>query len=182
MNPHIAELAHTVQVNSEEEYQTAAEVLLQVKEKIKAIEEVRKSFVGPLNATVKTINAFFKEPRTQFEMAEAHLKRAMGAYKAKLEAARQKTLQEAAVQAQAGDAVGFTALMVRAAAQPVAEAPGTHSVVRWKFEVTDEAAVPREFLMVDERKIRAHVTKLKGEARIPGVRVYEETSIVARGR
>lgn len=49
----------------------------------------------------------------------------------------------------------------------------------WKFEVTDPASVPREFLSVDEARIRKVVQALKGDAKIAGVRVYPETQISA---
>lgn len=49
----------------------------------------------------------------------------------------------------------------------------------WKFEITDTAQVPREFLVVDETRIRKVVQALKGDAKIPGVRVYAEKQIAA---
>lgn len=52
------------------------------------------------------------------------------------------------------------------------------SRVVWKFEVTDPAAVPREFLCVDEKLIRAAVN---GGARdIPGVRIYDDVQVTVR--
>lgn len=44
----------------------------------------------------------------------------------------------------------------------------------WKFAVEDPAKVPREYLIVDETKIRKVVQALKGDAKIPGVRIYPE--------
>jgi len=44
----------------------------------------------------------------------------------------------------------------------------------WLFEVTDAALVPREYLIVDERLVRADVTGSKGTKEIPGVRVWSE--------
>lgn len=49
----------------------------------------------------------------------------------------------------------------------------------WKFEITDPTQVPRQFLMVDESKIRRVVQAMKGDASIPGVRVYAERQIAA---
>lgn len=49
----------------------------------------------------------------------------------------------------------------------------------WKFEVTDPAAVPREYLSVDESKIRKVVGALKGDTRIAGVRVYSEKALAS---
>lgn len=42
----------------------------------------------------------------------------------------------------------------------------------WKFEVTDEKAVPDEYKMIDEQKIGKIVTALKDKTNIPGIRAY----------
>lgn len=52
------------------------------------------------------------------------------------------------------------------------------STKRWAFEITDAAQVPREYLMVDEKKIREAVTN--GERIIPGVRIYQSESLTIR--
>lgn len=52
----------------------------------------------------------------------------------------------------------------------------------WLFEITDPAAVPREYLMVDESKIRKVVNALKGDTQIGGVRVYADKSLAAGSR
>ena len=46
-----------------------------------------------------------------------------------------------------------------------------------KFEVTDPALVPREYLIDDETKLRKVVGALKGDTIIPGVRVYSEKAL-----
>lgn len=79
------------------------------------------------------------------------------------------------------------------AAQPVPVQPktqrvagggsvGTREVVRW--EVADFAAIPREFLCVDERKVAAIVKAAGKDApstvTIPGIRVYVEQELAVR--
>lgn len=49
----------------------------------------------------------------------------------------------------------------------------------WKFAVENPALVPREYLSVDEAKIRGVVQSLKGAIEIPGVRIYAESQIAA---
>lgn len=48
----------------------------------------------------------------------------------------------------------------------------------WTFQIEDEVSVPREFLVVDEKKIRAAVRE--GVREIPGVRIFEEESMAIR--
>ncbi len=55
----------------------------------------------------------------------------------------------------------------------------------WHFEVTDEATVPREYLIVNEPAIRAQIkraTKGGGDCKlkIPGVRIYADSNTVVR--
>lgn len=49
----------------------------------------------------------------------------------------------------------------------------------WKFQITDPAAIPREYLTIDEQKIGRVVRALQAETSIPGVRVYSERQIAA---
>jgi hypothetical protein len=51
----------------------------------------------------------------------------------------------------------------------------------WKFRVTNEKLIPREYLKADEIKIGGVVRALKGSTNIPGVEVYNE-SIINAGR
>jgi hypothetical protein len=62
---------------------------------------------------------------------------------------------------------------------PVHTTAGSASTKKvWKFEVTDANAVPREFLLVDEKAIRAAVAA--GVRQIAGVRIFEETQVAIK--
>jgi len=49
----------------------------------------------------------------------------------------------------------------------------------WVFEVTDESQVPREYLVVDEKRIRSAISS--GVRNIAGVRIFEEIKMAIRG-
>ncbi len=49
---------------------------------------------------------------------------------------------------------------------------------RWVFEIENVGMVPREYLQVDEKKIREAITA--GVRDIPGVRIYQDESITLR--
>jgi hypothetical protein len=55
---------------------------------------------------------------------------------------------------------------------------GVSTSVVWRFEVVDPAAVPREFLVVDEVAVRAAIRG--GRRDIPGLRIYDDTRISVR--
>jgi len=51
----------------------------------------------------------------------------------------------------------------------------------WKWRLTDSTKIPREYLMVDEAKIGKTVREWGEHTEIPGVEVFEETVIGAKG-
>lgn len=101
---------------------------------------------------------------------------------ARAEAAKNSKAREKAM-AQA-NAAGQE-LMEARLAEPMAAPTGlktdiatTSTRMRWTFQVTDAAQVPREFLSVDEKKIRAAVAA--GARQIAGVSIYEEETLATR--
>ena len=69
---------------------------------------------------------------------------------------------------------------IQSAAVPMVRAAGTKVMRPWKFEITDPALLPREFLIPNEQLIRATVSSLKGAAKIAGVRIFQDISIGGR--
>jgi len=55
--------------------------------------------------------------------------------------------------------------------QAVSKVEGVSFRDNWTFTVTDPTLVPRDYLMLDEQKIRGVVRALKGETKIPGIEV-----------
>lgn len=50
----------------------------------------------------------------------------------------------------------------------------------WSFEIVDAALIPREFLMVDEKKIGGVVRAMKGSTNIPGIKVLRGETMASR--
>ena len=50
---------------------------------------------------------------------------------------------------------------------------------RWTFELEDLAMVPADFLMLDEKKVRAAIKA--GVREIPGLKIFEQKSMAIRG-
>ena len=59
--------------------------------------------------------------------------------------------------------------------QPVIRAEGVSFREDWDFEIEDETLIPREYLMPDEKKIRAFVKATKGATKIPGIKAVPKT-------
>lgn len=50
----------------------------------------------------------------------------------------------------------------------------------WRWRVVDISAVPREYMLIDERKIGALVKNLKAKHGIPGIEAFEESVVAVR--
>lgn len=227
-------------ITNDAEAEVAGEVLREIARLSKAAEGERRELVDPLNATVKKINARFKDAAAPFKAADEIIRGKLGAYQAEQERAaeeerrrleaerqererkareerekreaqaraeREKAEKEAAEAAElAADddseemadlaaeahekaqeaATAVSALeslpepslpkaMVEAAKKPA----GVSSRRVWKHTIEDPVLVPREFLAVDEKKIREAVRQ--GVRQIPGVRIEQVDEMAVRG-
>lgn len=100
---------------------------------------------------------------------------------------RQKLEERAAKQEAAGKVGKAEALREQAALVPTAvvetqvpKVDGTSVRETWKFEVTDETLIPREYLALDEAKIGAVVRAMKSATNIPGIRAFPDKGISSR--
>lgn len=57
---------------------------------------------------------------------------------------------------------------------------GVSFVENWTFVIDDTDKIPREYMVPDEKKIRQVVKALKGDADIPGIKIYAEKTVRAR--
>jgi hypothetical protein len=62
---------------------------------------------------------------------------------------------------------------------PVPRIAGISTRTIWKAKVTDPLKVPREFLMVDEKKLDQYARAMKEGASVPGVEFYAEQSLAS---
>ena len=103
--------------------------------------------------------------------------------------AEERRLAEAVAAEQAGDLDTAEKLVSAPVAAPtvverpvfVPPAPSPPKVSglsyreEWTFEITDESQIPREYLVVDEAKIRAHVRSMREKSNIPGVHAFKRS-------
>ena len=62
--------------------------------------------------------------------------------------------------------------VVRAA--PIVQPEGFTFVVMWKFRIVDATKIPRQWLMLDEKKVQKQIEATKMQTAIEGIQVYEE--------
>lgn len=177
----VSQAAQAAIITNDVEYDQAAHLLLNIKERAKVVDAKRKEFTQPLYDLQRKINAFFKKPLDDYKQAELALKAAMAGYHNKKEEERRKALQAAKEAADKQEKATFVQAMEKAADNITPEAKGTHTREVVRFEVVDPALVPREFCSPDEKKIKAAIDNTGEHAKIAGVRIWKETVVIAHG-
>ena len=167
----------------------AVEFLSQIKRRFKIVDDARTFLVKPLNDHVKSINARFKETLAPLESAEVSVKAGITAWRSsaefkELEEKRIALEQEALLAAKQGDTPTVVQISEEhaiaskeAPKSVVAESGKAHFRELTKFEITDANIIPREFLMPDEKKIKAAI---EAGAKIEGVKSWKESVPVIR--
>lgn len=173
-----------LQITTDEEYESAVDILKEVKRAANDLEAARTAITKPMNDAVKAVNAQFTEPSSRLEIAERRLKQMTAKYVADKRAEQQRMIAEAALAAAAArasqpdaatdvaKAVEQAVTLAAAAAAPVVS--GVSFSERWDWSVSDLSLIPREYLRVDDTKINAAVKA--GVRSIPGVRIFSTTS------
>lgn len=150
----------------------------------KSITAKIKSVSGPLREAAKIVD----EKAYQWKRAEDERTRIEAEKKRQAERKRieDERLRQAEELAKAGAKDVADAIMAAPieipfiAAQTVAKIEGVTYRENWQFEITDAAAIPRDYLCPDLSKIGKVVKALKGTAAIPGVRVFDAGTTVHR--
>ena len=144
-----------------------------LKDRAALVEALKNELVKPQKKLLDGLTKKFTGPIKDYQIAEDALKGAILAFDRAEEARKAAAALEAANAAKAGDAeAAHEALMIAAA--PPERAEGAYETKRWAAKVIDPAAVPRQFLVVDERALVAHAKATNGAA-VPGV-VFEQVS------
>lgn len=182
-----------VVIENRVQFSAGAEVLRSIKGLLKGLEAERVKVTGPMNAALDQVNDWFRGPRAKLEKAERTMKDALAKFEnaetAKIreqerlaaEQARveREELERRAAKAEAAGKVEKAAELTTRAAAVVPATPALAPVKArgasftdvWDTKVVDASKVPREYLVVDEAKIRAVVKALKGAIQIPGVEI-----------
>lgn len=197
----LAAFAKGLVIKTQEGYEKAADLLKTIKGNLRTIEDARTRITGPMNEALREINKQAKEASALFLEDEKIIKRAMIAYsdeQDRLRAEEQRKANEAAERerkrqleiADRARAKGQeskaelheerAAAVVAPISQHVAPKVDGVSIPKvWDFEITDPAAIPREYMDISETRIRKVVQALKGGTNIPGVRVFERKRIAS---
>lgn len=195
----LPEQAKGIKVTDDVTLKQADDFLTQIKEVRKELAEYYDPEIKQAHQLHKNLLAKKKDAEAPLIEAESHLKPQIANYMAEQECKRkeeedrlrrqrekeeeERRLQAAIEAEEAGEAEAAEALLEEQTYVPPAPAPRAtpklNSTIsqRWKWGITNEAQIPREYLKIDEVKLNKVVTALKGNTQIPGIRVYPESTV-----
>jgi len=198
-------LAQRFTIVSNDGYIQAGEILKKVKRCYQEIETKRKELTLPLDESKKRIMNFFRQPLEQLSSAERQIKGAMLGFTEEQERIRReeeqriqalareeqerldKLVMEQITQAQKEGNLEKAAKILDTVVQvavPIVQSEkpkvqGIRTVTRWKYKVVDEALLPRQYLIPNEKMLADIAIRTKGAIKIPGVEFYFESMVTS---
>jgi hypothetical protein len=184
--------AQSIEVKTSAAAANATEMTGQVKRLANQIDARRKEIIAEPDSFVRKVNGFVKPLSDRLKALESLLKRKLSdhAYQVELQGREiERKQNEARIELQKqvdaeAKAKGVESVVIAPVAMPTKKEPVrsdsavSSAVMVWKHEVIDAAAVPREYLMVDDRAITAAVKA--GIRNINGVRIFEDAEMRVR--
>ena len=172
-----------LKVENRDQAEEAASRLLEAKELHKNVETRRKEINTAPQTFIKAVNQTAKIATDPLEQAISHLTNQLNRFASLQEIERQKSVRQAQEEARKLQEQAGADVAVLPSAPlptgPVRTATGTISQREiWRFQVVDLAHVPRDYLMVDEKRVRAAIDG--GIRKIPGINIYAEKITIAR--
>jgi len=174
--------ANSITITNQEEQTDAIDIVSKLKDTYSQIKEKKEQITKPLNEALKNARNLFAPIEEQFKTAEAIIKGKLLAYAQKVNAEAQAKEQKIADRVEKGTLKLDTAEKkldeIERVEQTTHGNVGSVSIKTIKkVRITNEALLPREYLVPDEVKIRRDA--LGGKV-IPGVEVYNEEILAAK--
>lgn len=194
-------------ITSEEHCSNLVAFLLDVKHKKEEIEDQRKQYTKPLDDQKKAIMGIVKPLLDTLDNIEKAAKKGVLVYKNEQEQLLKAQQERLLLEARALEAKQRAALMKKLEKEQTKDNPsldklrlfreqmqnvsvlvpilettiakpeGIQFKKLWRMEVTDQAAIPREYLQPNEDLIMTLCRKSEGNIPIPGIRFFQIDSI-----
>lgn len=166
-------------INNQEDFAYAGDLLKLIKNKVASIEEKRLSYTSPLLKQQKLIKADFDkaaEPYVQFmEELEEKMKEFWKAEKIRVDIEQLKIDTEAKKNAGVD---GTLVPIINSISSLRGDLASTFVRELTRYKLVDIKLVPIQFLMVDDKAMKAHIET--GKACPPGLEYFSELSLTSR--
>lgn len=182
----LIEVANTFTVEDQGQADEANAILKDIADGLKRIEAKRKSFTGPLNQSLKEINATFKKIVEPINSAKQGLTSRLMDWRrkeqARIDAEREKAAKEEERRRKIQEAHAAKGHNTKEEITPVTKPvpfsmnDTTKTRLTWTYDIEDESKVPREYMEVNRPSITAAVRS--GVRQIEGVKIYQKETPV----
>lgn len=159
-------------LETDEDKEALADILIGLKEEMKALDAKKKEVTAPMNVALKAFRAWFRPVEDIYAQTEAEGKRRLLAYDRDRRIRQQKDL------AVAVETQDRTALI--RATIPEKKIDNIQKRKVWRVRIVDKAQVPLDYMVVDERRLLAEARK--GGKAPAGVEFYQEETLALGGR
>ena len=171
------DLIKGIRLATNDDLKMAVVTVAEMKDKRGAVEAVLKRFTGPLKGVIKDIEGMFKPAMRALDECEALMKRKISSFAEEQAEKRDRLLAAAGEAVSESDQAASRALIAEAENHVIEKVPGLSVRELWDGEVTDAAAIPREFLIPDVKALKAMTRARKGDPGIPGWRAFPTSSV-----
>lgn len=157
-------------IKTDKDVEKAAETLINLKVQYDTIEEKRKNYVQPAQETIARINADFKKLTSPRESLIKTIKDKVVEYACN----RKKELKdkEKALQIETKErSLVLDADMNRA----FCDIGELRFKKGYQYKITNKSKIPEQYWVIDEKAIQKDIKDSKGQIKIPGVKVVEES-------
>jgi division protein CdvB (Snf7/Vps24/ESCRT-III family) len=165
-------------VQGQEGLNKAGEALLDVKKELRKYQDRLEQITAPLKEALKSAQDLFKPVIHPLEMAERILKEKISKATQEIAFENMRALQAAQQAMIAGDVKG--AAMAASSVSNTTQVEGVRTQEILNYRVVDARIIPREFLVVDDKAVKAFIKKHKGEVQIPGIVIEKSFSVIAK--
>lgn len=183
----LQEKINALDVIDEPSSKFATDLLAFITKAKRRLEDRRVFFTKPLNEHIKSINNYFKSFGDPLDVMDRQIKGKLLGYRQMMQEQERKKQDEIKKFAEENNlpAVKAEPEISNAVRSSIGS---SFAVKRWTWAVEDETKIPREYLIIDEKKInamiRAQAKTVKGvstcDLKIEGVKIYQEESISVR--
>jgi hypothetical protein len=166
--------------STNDEVQQLGAWLEEIRHKHRIVKDRLEEITKPFNQALRSLRDLFRPTLDAYDRAETVLKARILDGQQLIEANNRAAMHAAHEAIEHGDA--RSAALATSLLQPISLPEGMHTRKGWDFDVVDPDIVPRDFLTVDEKAVKAHIKQHGDSVQIPGIHIYPTTSVVAARR
>lgn len=168
----ISALPAAPKIETQTDLDNAAIVLTRIKGIAKMMDERKKQITAPLMESLASVRDLFRKYEDSLKASEAAFKTAILSYQTAQDQIAEQAREKVAARVEKGTMRADTAIEKLNGIQGAKKVEGFSTRTVTKVRITDEALIPREYLMVNTALLTDAL--LKHKLTVPGAETYQE--------